>query len=255
MNGTLQFPVELGEATIEWARISVKHSAQRRELVVTLCGGAHAGRQTKNYGFMARPVGEDTVEIDTYGAVQPRIPLREWQAFADRLEVHVSAVSATTIELTPQLVQMARDVVAKRRDAPTDDEWAAELAAGMSARDCRLWTDHGLVRLAVHEAGGREIHGVSPIEIRRELIRRGWEADDLLLIVEAGRRWAEADAVVREVLASSDWDWPRLRAAKADRRAAVEETYDELCRRHRARWEARHAPPAQPDAPSQLSLF
>jgi hypothetical protein len=68
----------------------------------------------------------DQVELDSRSATKTLIPLAEWQAFADTLQVSVSTVSVNTVERTPALEKMARDVVAFRREAPTDEAWGAE---------------------------------------------------------------------------------------------------------------------------------
>jgi hypothetical protein len=86
------------------------------------------GKQKNNYSVKTKILPGDLVQIDTGGATKSHIPLAEWQAFVDKLDVEVSGVSITTIKQTPLLDKMCRDVIAGRRKAPSVKEWEAEIA-------------------------------------------------------------------------------------------------------------------------------
>ncbi len=119
------FPVKLGQHTINKAGITVHHSAMDQCLRVTYWMAGLAGKQTQNYPVSAARQGEQVL-LDSRSATRSLIPLAEWQAFADTLEVKVSSVSVNTIPMSEPLIRMARDVIAYRRQSPTDAEWAAE---------------------------------------------------------------------------------------------------------------------------------
>lgn len=117
--------IEMGEDRYHHPVLSVRHSAQFKSLAVTFYASGRAGKQ-KNYYPLRHELVGDQVEISTSGATKSLISLAEWQAFIDQVEVRVCDISQNTVELTPALVKMARDVEAYRRQAPTDAEWAAE---------------------------------------------------------------------------------------------------------------------------------
>lgn len=130
---TFEPPIRLHVITLYSSGITVGHSRQRECLTVGYWGMGLSGKQ-QNQGQLHKRLADDGqhVELDSSGATVARVPLDEWQTFADTLHVRVNGNSLTTIPLTDQLIQMARDVVAYRRTAPSDAEWAAELAAAES---------------------------------------------------------------------------------------------------------------------------
>lgn len=130
-------PVVLGQIEIqmgynEYTRpgIIVGHSAQGKCLFVTLYLNGRMGKQRNWYPVHLRR-REDRLDLDTGGARGCTITLAEWQAFIDQVDVRVSSISQNTVKLTPELVKMARDVRAFRREAPTDLKWAAENGAAV----------------------------------------------------------------------------------------------------------------------------
>jgi len=264
MQDTIQFPIIVEDTEIRWARILVGHSSQYKCLYVRLDASGLSGKQKRARSLTAKLVEESgEVELSTYGATKTRVPLAWWQAFADRLPVEVFPVSRTTVELTPQLVKMARDVVAKRRAAPTDDEWAAEVAGALAVetapqapppdvapQEFADLTDHRLVRSYILAAADKGSLAGKADAVRAEMVARGWTADDLRLVRDAARRWRELDRIVQRIMATTDWDWPLLRATKLRRQAVVDETAYELQRRQRARLQRR-----QQEEAGQLSLF
>ena len=85
------------------------------------------GKQTNFNNVYLNPK-DNGFEIHTGGATKGFITLAEWQAFIDGVDVRVADICKNTIgPLTPELTKMAHDVIARRRKAPTDAEWAAEL--------------------------------------------------------------------------------------------------------------------------------
>ena len=123
----IQFPVTLGGAVITQAGITVLHSAMDRKLQVRMWGLGTCGKQQNEHPVGHRQLEDGQVRLDMGSSVKPVVPLADWRAFVDRVEVHVSATSRTTIPMSPHLVKMARDVIACRRKAPTDEQWAAEM--------------------------------------------------------------------------------------------------------------------------------
>lgn len=126
--------IEMGEGQYHRPGLVVGHSAQDKRLFVRLYFTGRAGKQKDFHTAYAR-LRSDHVEIDTGGAVRSKISLAEWQTFIDEIDVRVSDVSRNTIQFTPQLIKMARDVEAFRRQPPKDMEWAAE-TTGVAPSEC-----------------------------------------------------------------------------------------------------------------------
>jgi hypothetical protein len=123
--GKNRFPVMLGNHEISDATILVMHSAMDKRLNVNLSMGGRAGKQQHNYVVRARRENDEIV-LDSRSSTKSRLSLIQWQDFADTMLVEVYAVSQNTVPMTPALEKMARDVIAFRREAPTDEAWAAE---------------------------------------------------------------------------------------------------------------------------------
>lgn len=125
--------VQYGESQIERPGIVVGHGTiwgkggKMKGLTVQLYARGRTGRQVNfDSQIYLNALDGDRFEVHTGGAGKSIITLAEWQAFVDTVDVRVSEVSKNTVKFTPALIKMARDVVAKRRTAPTDAEWAKE---------------------------------------------------------------------------------------------------------------------------------
>lgn len=135
-------PVKLGLTEIEYGDgqyhrpgIIVGHGThweagydgKTKGLSVVLHVRGRTGKQVNYNNVYLSPRDGNRFEVSTGGAGKSTITLAEWQAFVDTVDVRVSDVSKNTVgPLTPALVKMARDVVARRRKSPTDAEWTAE---------------------------------------------------------------------------------------------------------------------------------
>lgn len=130
--------IEYGEKYWQRPGIQIGHGAmwhkgnkdgKTKGLSVRLYLTGRSGKQTNYANVYLGALKNGQFEIHTSGAHRGTITLAEWQAFIDTVEVRVSDVSKNTVgELTPELVKMARDVIARRRQEPTDAEWKEELA-------------------------------------------------------------------------------------------------------------------------------
>lgn len=120
--------IEMGEGQYHRPGLAVRHSSQEKRLAVTFYANGRTGKQKNFWPLRVTRTG-DQIEIDTHGASKSVVPLAEWQVFIDQVDVRVTDISRNTVDLTPALVAMARDVKAYRRKEPTDLEWKAENGA------------------------------------------------------------------------------------------------------------------------------
>lgn len=120
-----EIEIEMGYSQYRRPGILVRHSVMYKRLDVHFFGTGRSGKQ-KNFLPLCYLKTDNMVNLNTGGAKKSAITLDEWQAFVDRVDVRVSGISEHTVEMSSALIKMARDVIAFRRQAPSDAEWADE---------------------------------------------------------------------------------------------------------------------------------
>jgi hypothetical protein len=134
-----EIEIEMGDSQYRRPGISVRHSVMYKRLDVCFFGTGRSGKQ-KNFWPLYYLKTDNMVNLTTGGAKKSAITLDEWRAFVDQVDVRVSSISENTVEMTSALIKMARDVIAFRRQAPSDAEWADEAMAvrGIGLHEARL---------------------------------------------------------------------------------------------------------------------
>lgn len=158
MSDTHEFPVMLGEATITAGYIYVQRSLQEQRLLMTTRLNGMMGKQRTDHQI--RVIEMEGGQIGLANSwykddVRVIVSMDEWRTFAAKLDVQISNVSATTLKMTPELIERAHQVAMLQCEEPSLDEWEMTTADQEQVKEpaaidnpfisaaLRLWEQHG----------------------------------------------------------------------------------------------------------------